>query len=61
MAEQTHLTGELAELALAHNTSNAVEANYRRGDMIDKRRRMMADWADFLAGVKEAGNVVRLE
>jgi len=29
---------------------NAVEAAYRRGDMFEKRRRLMADWAGFLAG-----------
>lgn len=60
VAERTHFPGEMAEVALAHKISSAVEAAYRRGDMIEKRRRMMADWADFLAGVKEAGNVVRL-
>lgn len=60
VAERTHFPGEMAEVALAHKISSAVEAAYRRGDMIEKRRRMMSDWADFLAGVKEAGNVVRL-
>ncbi len=60
VAERTRFPGEMAEVALAHKISSAVEAAYRRGDMIEKRRRMMTDWADFLAGVKEAGNVVRL-
>jgi hypothetical protein len=50
----------MAEVALAHRISNAVEAAYRRGDMIEKRRRMMADWAAFLTGQGKAGNVVRL-
>jgi citrate lyase beta subunit len=40
----------MAEVALAHRISNAVEAAYRRGDMIEKRRGMMGDWADFLRG-----------
>jgi hypothetical protein len=35
---------------LAHKISNAVEASYRRGDMIEKRRRMMSDWAGYLSG-----------
>jgi integrase len=60
VAERTHFPGEMAEVALAHKISSAVEAAYRRGDMIEKRRGMMADWAGFLAGVKVAGNVVRL-
>lgn len=60
VAERTHFPGEMAEVALAHKISSAVEAAYRRGDMIEKRRRMMADWADFLAGHQEFGSVVRL-
>jgi hypothetical protein len=30
---------------LAHAVSNAVERAYRRGDLFEKRRRLMADWA----------------
>lgn len=60
VAERTTFPGEMAEVALAHRISNAVEAAYRRGDMIEKRRRMMADWAGYLAGAKVAGNVVRI-
>jgi integrase len=48
VAEQTQYPGEMAEVALAHRISNAVEAAYRRGDMVEKRRQMMADWAGFL-------------
>jgi hypothetical protein len=36
-------------MALAHAISNKVEAAYRRGDLFEKRRAMMSDWADFLA------------
>jgi len=60
VAERTTFPGEMAEVALAHRISNAVEAAYRRGDMIEKRRRMMADWAGYLAGDKVAGKVVKL-
>jgi hypothetical protein len=60
VAECTTFPGEMAEVALAHRISNAVEAAYRRGDMIEKRRRMMADWAAFLSGAKVAGKVVRI-
>ena len=41
-------TGDMAEVALAHKVGNAVEQAYRRGDMLGKRRKMMADWAAFL-------------
>ncbi|WP_227751616.1 tyrosine-type recombinase/integrase [Tabrizicola oligotrophica] len=60
VAERTTFPGEMAEVALAHRISNAVEAAYRRGDMIEKRRRMMADWAGYLAGAKVSGKVVRI-
>jgi len=59
VAEKTNHPGDLAEVALAHRVSNAVEAAYRRGDMVEKRRRMMADWADFLEGKVATGNVVQ--
>jgi hypothetical protein len=36
-------------MALAHAVGNKVEAAYRRGDLFDKRRRLMAAWADFLS------------
>jgi integrase len=54
-AEMTSYPGDMAEVALAHKISNAVEASYRRGDMIEKRRRMMGDWSFFLtAGARES-------
>jgi integrase len=49
VAERTNFPSEMAEVALAHRISSAVEAAYRRGDMIEKRRKMMGDWADFLS------------
>ena len=61
VAERTNYPGEMAEVALAHKISNAVEAAYRRGDMVEKRRKMMADWSNFLTDVASAnGNVVRM-
>lgn len=60
VAERTQYPGDMAEVALAHRISSAVEAAYRRGDMIEKRRRMMKDWADFLSGRALGGNVVRI-
>lgn len=61
VAERTHFPGDMAEVALAHRVATAVEASYRRGDMIEKRRKMMAAWADFLTGNGWAGaDVVRI-
>jgi integrase len=48
-AEMTSYPNEVAEMALAHTVSNSTEAAYRRGDLLEKRRPMMADWAEFLA------------
>jgi len=46
-AEATSHSHAAAELALAHAVGNAVEAAYRRGDMLDKRRELMEDWAAY--------------
>ena len=46
-AEQTSYPTEMAEMALAHTVGDKVEAAYRRGDMLEKRRRLMADWAAY--------------
>lgn len=47
-AEATDYPQEMAEMALAHVVSNKVEAAYRRGDMLEKRREMMQKWAEFI-------------
>ena len=41
---------EMAEIALAHNVGTEVERAYRRSDMLERRRAMMAEWARFLRG-----------
>jgi integrase len=46
-AEQTNHPRDVAEMALAHTIGDKVEAAYRRGDLFDKRRLLMADWAHF--------------
>jgi integrase len=43
-AECTSHPGEAAELALAHSVPNAVEAAYRRGDMLAQRRELLIEW-----------------
>jgi integrase len=60
VAEKTQFPGDMAEVALAHRISSAVEAAYRRGDMVEKRRRMMTDWADYLTARARGDNVVRI-
>ena len=46
-AEQTEYANHVVEMALAHTIGSAVEAAYRRSDLFDKRRALMADWARF--------------
>jgi integrase len=55
--EFTAYPGDMAEMALAHAIGSKVEAAYRRGDMFEKRRRMMEDWATFLSSPAPVGNV----
>jgi integrase len=47
-AENTSVAREVAEMALAHAIGNEVDAAYRRGDLFDKSRELMNDWASFL-------------
>jgi integrase len=47
--EATHHPNHVVEMALAHTVGDKVEAAYRRGDLFDKRRQLMADWAKYLA------------
>ena len=49
-AEETDHPREVAEAALAHVIRNQVEAAYRRTDLFERRRRLMDDWASYLAG-----------
>jgi integrase len=49
---------DMAEMALAHDVGSAVERAYRRSDMLERRRAMMAAWADFLDGRVAAADVV---
>lgn len=46
--DRTNYPRDLAEAALAHALNNEVEAAYRRGDALEKRREMMEAWAGFI-------------
>jgi integrase len=54
-AERTAFPHEMQEMALAHAIDSKVEAAYRRGDLFEKRRRMMEAWATFCAKVERSG------
>jgi len=58
-AEATNYPSDMAEMALAHSIGDKVEAAYRRGDMLNKRFRMMNDWAKYCSTVRgEDGKVI---
>ena len=57
-AECTGYAHEVCEMALAHTIGNKAEAAYRRGDMFEKRRRLMSDWEAYCSNsVALEGNV----
>lgn len=51
-AEKTNHQTDVCEMALAHAIRNETEAAYRRGDLMEKRRELMRDWAMFARPVK---------
>jgi integrase len=60
-SERTHFPSEVAEMALAHVVGSKVEQAYRRGDMFEKRRRLMQQWAQYCkAAPAKENNVVGL-
>jgi len=46
-AESTNYPADVAEMALAHALRDKTEAAYRRGDLFEKRARLMTDWARY--------------
>ena len=47
-------------MALAHTIGDKVEAAYRRGDLFEKRQRLMADWAKYCGVVAKAEGVIAI-
>ena len=47
-SERTNYSRDVAEMALAHAIGDKVEAAYRRGDLFERRKMMMQDWANFI-------------
>jgi integrase len=56
-SEITSFPNHVCEMALAHKIPSAVEASYRRGDLFEKRRRLMADWARYCETERTANGV----
>jgi integrase len=50
VSEETEYSPELAEMALAHTIENKVEAAYRRGNLIERRKGLMKHWESFCEG-----------
>jgi integrase len=60
-AEMTNYPRELAEAALAHVLKDKTEASYQRGDLFEKRRKLMRTWAGYCASLpRTAGDVVAI-
>jgi len=60
VAEVSDFPRELAEAALAHTVGDETEAAYQRGDLFEKRRKLMDAWAAFCDGPSAGGVVVSL-
>jgi integrase len=60
-AEQTAYPRDVCEQALAHAVGDKTEAAYKRTDLFEKRRRLMADWAEYCAMPATEGEVVPLK
>jgi integrase len=59
-AESTNYPREVCEMALAHTIASAVEAAYRRGDLLAKRTRLMREWATYCGRVPTVGTVTAI-
>ena len=59
-SERTNFPNEVCEMALAHVVENATEAAYRRGDLFDKRRRLMQSWASY-CGLRQSAKVLPIK
>src|SRR5262249_4747923 len=59
-AERTASSSAVRQMALEHVVKNKSEAAYRRGDLFDKRARLMTDWARFCTSPMASGEVVAL-
>ncbi len=59
-SERTNYPREVTEMALAHTIGDKVEAAYRRGDLFERRRTLMAEWAKHCERIAQPGAVLSL-
>ena len=59
-AESTNYSADVAEMALAHTLRDKTEAAYRRGDLFEKRARLMADWACYCSKPSAPAKVIAI-
>jgi integrase len=59
-AERTNFPREVAEAALAHIDGDETERAYQRGDLFEKRRRLMTAWADYCLKPRASGTLTPL-
>lgn len=55
--EQTHYPQRLIDVALSHQLSDKAQKAYFRGDLMDKRRELMDEWANFLLGSETSAHL----
>lgn len=60
VSEETDYSPELAEMALAHTIGNKVEAAYRRGNLLERRKGLMKHWESFCRG-NDRKNVLQID
>lgn len=61
VAEQTGYGRELGEKALAHAVGDASEQAYKRGQMFEKRRLMMEEWATYCDAIQPTGGAADVQ
>jgi integrase len=59
-AEQTNFPREIAEAALAHALKDKTEAAYQRGDLLEKRRKLMTAWAEYASRTASKGKILEM-
>ena len=52
-AEKTNFSGDIAEQALAYNLRDKTRALYQRGDLLERHRKLMMDWAYYAYGIRQ--------
>jgi integrase len=60
-AECTNFPNEVVEIALAHAVASKTEGAYRRGDLLEKRRKLMDAWAAFCVRPRSSNSVIPLQ